>query len=359
MDSIQEKARQAARSMKTYDSLDQVADAVVFVTLHAALTIADDHSTAAGVAMALEREIQRLALSPPPGASIQVGTCRRFTPTDSHPTRCMVCGVHACQHPSQPSPEAAKVETPTVTPSGWNCPQGCGYNGYAMTTCGACGLPRPAVPLAPTPPNCDPEICNHQSAPTPPETAERTLASIAAMLGWENVPPRETLEREIAALKHRASSPSPGAVETPQLTVPMTEEELEWKQLRQRAEQAEQERDQARQVVRDTLWMAGRYADGRRSYAVGMYQRALAVAEAGGFSAEAKHAVDGMAPEWPTLLERAEHAEASLAQREAEIARWIERAVSIRGAGEFDQGYKLALSHFAAYLKAQTGEPTP
>lgn len=33
--------------------------------------------------------------------------------------------------------------------------------------------------------------------------AERTVASIAAMLGWENVPPRETLERDIAALKSR------------------------------------------------------------------------------------------------------------------------------------------------------------
>lgn len=36
------------------------------------------------------------------------------------------------------------------------------------------------------------------------ESAERTVASIAAMLGWGNVPPRETLERDIAALKSRA-----------------------------------------------------------------------------------------------------------------------------------------------------------
>ena len=34
--------------------------------------------------------------------------------------------------------------------------------------------------------------------------AERTLASIVAMLGWENMPPRETLEREIATLKELA-----------------------------------------------------------------------------------------------------------------------------------------------------------
>lgn len=51
--------------------------------------------------------------------------------------------------------------------------------------------------------------------PTPEtsESAERTLQSIAAMLGWENMPPRETLEREIAALKARALA---GAVSHPQ-----------------------------------------------------------------------------------------------------------------------------------------------
>jgi len=52
------------------------------------------------------------------------------------------------------------------------------------------------------------------------ESAERTLHSIVTMLGWENMPPRETLERDIAALKARASaapiesSPSPGAEPT-------------------------------------------------------------------------------------------------------------------------------------------------
>ena len=34
--------------------------------------------------------------------------------------------------------------------------------------------------------------------------AERTVASIAAMLGWMNVPPRDTLEADIRALKARA-----------------------------------------------------------------------------------------------------------------------------------------------------------
>lgn len=34
--------------------------------------------------------------------------------------------------------------------------------------------------------------------------AERTVASIARMLGWMNVPPRETLEDDIRALLARA-----------------------------------------------------------------------------------------------------------------------------------------------------------
>lgn len=36
---------------------------------------------------------------------------------------------------------------------------------------------------------------------------ERTVQSIAKMLGWDNVPPRDTLERSIAALKVRADIP--------------------------------------------------------------------------------------------------------------------------------------------------------
>jgi hypothetical protein len=39
---------------------------------------------------------------------------------------------------------------------------------------------------------------------TPPDDHARTVRSIAAMLGWGNVPPRETLERDIAAPKARA-----------------------------------------------------------------------------------------------------------------------------------------------------------
>jgi len=36
------------------------------------------------------------------------------------------------------------------------------------------------------------------------EDPERTVASIAAMLGWSNVPPRATLERNISALNAQA-----------------------------------------------------------------------------------------------------------------------------------------------------------
>lgn len=39
--------------------------------------------------------------------------------------------------------------------------------------------------------------------------------------------------------------------------------------------QLEQERDEARQIVRDIYWMALRYADGRHTYAPGMCNDAL------------------------------------------------------------------------------------
>ena len=40
-----------------------------------------------------------------------------------------------------------------------------------------------------------------------PETPERTLRSLATMLGWVNVPPRSALEQSVAALKARAAAP--------------------------------------------------------------------------------------------------------------------------------------------------------
>lgn len=52
------------------------------------------------------------------------------------------------------------------------------------------------------------ETSSQATAAALPESAERTLASIVAMLGWGNMPPRETLEREINALKALARSAS-------------------------------------------------------------------------------------------------------------------------------------------------------
>ena len=45
------------------------------------------------------------------------------------------------------------------------------------------------------------------AAPPAEDENARTVRSLARMLGWENVPPRETLERDVAALKARAQAP--------------------------------------------------------------------------------------------------------------------------------------------------------
>lgn len=47
--------------------------------------------------------------------------------------------------------------------------------------------------------------------PPPQKAAERTLASIATMLGWMNIPPQHVLEAEIGALKARAEATPPPA----------------------------------------------------------------------------------------------------------------------------------------------------
>lgn len=57
-------------------------------------------------------------------------------------------------------------------------------------------------------------------------------------------------------------------------------------------------------IVENTLWMAGRYADGRRTYAVGLYNDMLVRAEALGCAMGAKPAVDGMHPERLSLMEQ-------------------------------------------------------
>lgn len=61
----------------------------------------------------------------------------------------------------------------------------------------------------------------------------------------------------------------------------------------------ERERDEARQIVRDIHWMARRYADGRMSYAVGMFKDAVKKAADAGWlpepqNGEGLYAKDGM-----------------------------------------------------------------
>lgn len=55
-------------------------------------------------------------------------------------------------------------------------------------------------------------------------------------------------------------------------------------------------RDEARQVVRDIYWMALRYADGRRSYAVGMVNDAVRKGYDGGWLDEKAAGGDSITP---------------------------------------------------------------
>lgn len=74
-------------------------------------------------------------------------------------------------------------------------------------------------------------------------------------------------------------------------------------------------------IVRDTLWMAGRYADRRMSYAVGLYNDARVKAEAMGCADGATIAIDGMDPVLPTWAERITDLRASIASVEGERER--------------------------------------
>jgi hypothetical protein len=51
----------------------------------------------------------------------------------------------------------------------------------------------------------------------------------------------------------------------------------------ERAEKAEADRDEARQIVRDIHWMARRYASGRHTYAPSMFNDAIGMAVSGGW----------------------------------------------------------------------------
>ncbi|TPM37015.1 hypothetical protein [Mesorhizobium sp. B2-3-2] len=94
------------------------------------------------------------------------------------------------------------------------------------------------------------------------------------------------------------------------------------------------ERDEARSIVRDIHWMAVRYADNRKSYAVGMCNDALRKAYEAGWltytrdngKLDPQYARDGLFDrEWVSALDnataRAEKAESALASSQEEIER--------------------------------------
>ena len=65
------------------------------------------------------------------------------------------------------------------------------------------------------------------AAPPAEDENARTVRSLARMLGWENVPPRETLERDVAALKARAQAPP--ASDPPGLVASLREQVRQWR----------------------------------------------------------------------------------------------------------------------------------
>ena len=106
-------------------------------------------------------------------------------------------------------------------------------------------------------------------------------------------------------------------------------------------ERLERERDEARGIVRDIHWMAVRYADNRKSYAVGMCNDALRKAYDGGwlvFNETKQHNLDPQYArnglfdvEWRSAVDnataRAEAAESELATLRAHVAR-LEEALT-------------------------------
>jgi len=100
-------------------------------------------------------------------------------------------------------------------------------------------------------------------------------------------------------------------------------------------EKLQTERDEARSIVRDIFWMARRYADGRQSYAVGMFNDAIRKAFDGGWLEdkcvdEPRYARDGMwSHEWISQAEIIRAQVARISELEeglrpfAEAAQWI------------------------------------
>lgn len=94
--------------------------------------------------------------------------------------------------------------------------------------------------------------------------------------------------------------------------------------LERQNEELRKERDEARGIVRDIHWMAVRYADNRKSYAVGMCNDALRKAYEGGWlvyqdgrqhDLDPQYARDGMFDvEWRSALDNATARADALAQ---------------------------------------------
>ena len=82
-------------------------------------------------------------------------------------------------------------------------------------------------------------------------------------------------------------------------------------------ERVKAERDEARKIVRDIYWMALRYADGRKSYAVGMVNDAVRKGYDAGWLVHSHEkdpafARDGMGPEYRSVEARSEALEAEV-----------------------------------------------
>lgn len=238
MDTLKEVGRQAAeearqktkhwfpRPMIATDTRDFLADAVT-LAVGAELLKADEqrHQRGWNAAIRLEHLLAslRLAVSPPSGATYPCKQCGVLRTKAEGGTTFTVCD-ECWNAPSQPSVEAAPL-----------CADEHDGGRYSH----ACGLKRghdgphcsgreswPAVPLAPTPPE------TLKAITFPPEVTAKLLANaravhagkLRAAADWFTDCKTLTLEQLpvgfIEALKAGAdaleSSPSPGAVETPE-----------------------------------------------------------------------------------------------------------------------------------------------
>lgn len=113
----------------------------------------------------------------------------------------------------------------------------------------------------------------------------------------------------------------------------LTEQEFEHavRPLEEALVAASAERRELQSMVTDTLWMAYRYADGRRSYAVSLYNAARDRALRRLPWLDSTRAVDGDSPECLGLIERAEAAEALAAERQFLAAQWQPIATAPKG----------------------------